>query len=446
MRLAYFKHVTVCAISLFCSFAQADQEKQRVRAGTLAAGDPIPGLTTDERKFFDSGLERFEEVDSVSGTEPGAPAVGLGPRFNLNSCVGCHSFPAVGGSSPPINPAIAVATQFGAQNKIPFFIQLAGPVREARFIFNPDGTRDGSVHNLFVITGREDAPGCGIAQPDFTAQGAQGNLALRIPIPLFGDGLMQEIPDSTLLANKTSQRARKRALGISGHENRNENDGTITRFGWKAQNKSIELFAGEAYNVEQGVTNEIFPNEREDAKACVFNGTPEDHTNFDAPTPVGSMSDTVGFTQFMRFLAPLEPSPQNPSIKRGTARFVTIGCALCHTPTLETGLSSSGALSFQKANLYSDLLVHRMGPELADNIIQGNAGPDEFRTAPLWGLSQRLFFLHDGRTNDLLTAIQAHASTSFDPNLDSEANAVIANFNALPASQRDDVLNFLRSL
>jgi CxxC motif-containing protein (DUF1111 family) len=117
-----------------------------------------------------------------------------------------------------------------------------------------------------------------------------------------------------------------------------------------------------------------------------------------------------------------------------------MGCALCHTPTLTTGNASSPALTNQRVNLFSDLLVHHMGTNLADGIAQGQAAPDEFRTAPLWGLGQRIFFLHDGRTTDLLEAIQAHSSTG------SEANGVITNFNRLTNSQKQDILNFLRSL
>jgi len=103
-------------------------------------------------------------------------------------------------------------------------------------------------------------------------------------------------------------------------------------------------------------------------------------------------------------------------------------------------------LNNKTVNLFSDLLVHHMGPNLADNIIQGNAGPDEFRTAPLWGVGQRIFFLHDGRTSDLLAAIQAHSSDAAPPFPASEANASIAAFNALTPQQKLDILNFLRSL
>jgi CxxC motif-containing protein (DUF1111 family) len=403
-----------------------------VRGGPANAGGRISGLSEWETIFFTEGQARFVEIDSVSG--------GLGPRFNMNSCAGCHAQPSIGGTSPFTNPQVGVANLDGATNTVPFFITTNGPVREARFIFNPNGTRDGGVHDLFTITGRSDAVGCSISQPDFNAAAANHNLIFRIPTPLFGGGLIEAIEDSTIIANMNSNLSAKKALGILGHPNTNGNDGTITRFGWKGQNKSLELFVGEAYNVEQGVTNEIFPNERDETPGCLFNGTPEDHTNFTSTTLQGVPSDVVGFALFIRFLAPPTPAPATGSTTAGSNLFNHIGCALCHTPTLMTGPSSSSALNNKPVNLFSDLLVHHMGQGLGDNIIQGNAEPDEFRTAPLWGLGQRIFFLHDGRTTDLLQAIEAHASTN------SEANGVIANFNALSPSQRQGILNFLRSL
>jgi len=236
----------------------------------------------------------------------------------------------------------------------------------------------------------------------------------------------------------------------TGNPNRNGNDGTIARFGWKAQNKSLLLFSGEAYNVEMGITNELFPTERDETPNCQFAPTPNDVTNMDAESPLEALSGIQKFAAFMRFLAPPTPSTTGPgnqdSRNNGKKLFGTIGCALCHTPTLETGNSSVAALSNQKVNLYSDLLLHRMGPGLADDILQGAAEGDEFRTAPLWGLGQRLFFLHDGRARDLVQAILAHQSpgnTRFKP---SEANRVIDHFRALGEGQKQDLLNFLRSL
>src|SRR2546427_9646888 len=417
-----------------------------VRAGNPGAGAPIAGLTTNQLAFFTTGQDDFMQVQSVLGSIPGTGS-GLGPTFNGESCAQCHAQPSTGGTSPFTNPQIGAASAEGATNQVPFFITPNGPVREARFPLTPDlRQRDGGVHDLFTIAGRSDAAGCNLAQPDFLQAAKNGNLIFRIPTPVFGAGLIELIPDSTIRSNLSSKSDRKRNLGISGRPNTNGNDGTITRFGWKAQNKSLEIFSGEAYNVEQGVTNELFPQERDETAGCLFNATPENHTNFEATQPTDVPSDAVKFALFMSFLAPPTPAPDTPSTINGRRLFKEIGCALCHTPSLPTGNVSSPALRGKRANLFSDLLLHNMGPKLADNILQGNARGDEFRTAPLWGLGQRIFFLHDGRTSDLREAIQAHAShgnLEFGP---SEANRVIAIFNALGEAQKQDILNFLRGL
>ena len=436
------------------------------RAGTVNAGTPLSTLTPAQLQFFQDGLARFLQTDSVSGKMAGEPGVGLGPGFNSNSCGSCHAQPAVGGSSPSTqyfpfvgpNPQIAAATDYGGANSIPYFISLEGPVREARFPFvvTPGGsltnTPDGGVHDLFTIAGRQDAEGCVMPQPNFEQMNKLGNIVFRIPTPVFGAGLIENIPDATILANMSANSSLKHQLGISGHPNYSGNDGSITRFGWKAQNKSLEIFSGEAYNVEIGVTNENFPNERANPpSSCLYNPTPEDETNF---TLSGYQipSDIVEFSNFIRFLTPPAPSttgiPGNPSpqsIASGQAIFTQIGCAACHTPTLQTGPSNfTPGLNNQQAALFSDLLVHNMGSGLADNVSQGSAGPDEFRTAPLWGVGQRIFFLHDGRSGPtnggLLNAIQAHASNG------SEANRVINQFNNLSSNQKQELLNFLRSL
>lgn len=414
-----------------------------VRVGPPGAGGPIQGLTADEASLFTFIGAEFAEIHSVSGGIQNEAGVGLGPGYNGNSCSACHNFPASGGSSPALNPQIAMATLDGAQNSIPSFLSTDGPIREPRFILNPDGSPDGSVHNLFTIQGRSDAPGCQLAQTEFETAVAQDNVVFRIPSPTFGAGLIENISDEAILANEGANTAAKAPLGIAGHENRNPNDNTITRFGWKAQDKSMLMFSGEAYNVEMGVTNELFPTERNMALAagCNFNKQPEDHSNFDSNSSSGGVpSNTQSFATFMRFLAPPVPAPDTPSIVNGRALFTQSGCSLCHTPSLTTSGSDLPGLSLQPVNLFSDLLVHHMGRALADGIQQGNAGPDEFRTAPLWGLGQRIFFLHDGRTTDVVEAIEAHESDG------SEANQVIDGFNALTRQQQQDLVNFLRSL
>jgi CxxC motif-containing protein (DUF1111 family) len=199
-----------------------------------------------------------------------------------------------------------------------------------------------------------------------------------------------------------------------------------------------------------GITNELFQTERDETPGCTTASTPNDTVDGNATTAIDAISAIEKFAFFMRYLAPPTPSPNFPggstSINRGKSLFNTIGCAQCHTPTLTTGYSTIAALNKQAVNLYSDLLIHDMGSGLADGISQGQAGPSEFRTAPLWGLGQRLFFLHDGRTSDLRVAIQQHSSGSTRNGDASEANAVVSNFNQLSEIDKQNLLNFLRSL
>src|SRR5215831_17939895 len=161
-----------------------------VRGGDSGAGSPIAGLSVKEGKFFQAGLDAFSETQSVQGTIAGTEA-GLGPRFNMDSCVGCHAQPAAGGTSPSINPQVAAANRQGATNTIPSFISLNGPVLEVRFKYldSPSNTRrDGGVHDIYTIAGRTDASGCTLAQPDFATAGKQNSLSFRIPTPTFGAG------------------------------------------------------------------------------------------------------------------------------------------------------------------------------------------------------------------------------------------------------------------
>jgi len=419
-----------------------------VRPGTYAGG-PLKNLTASQLEYFGIAQAEFASAETVPE--------GLGPRMNLDSCGGCHAFPVLGGTSPFHNPQVDFAK--GSSNSLPSFITPTGPVREVRFVKNADGTPDGGVHSIFTIAGRAGATGCSLAQPDFAHELAMSNAIFRIPTPVYGAGLIEQIPDTAIHANQLSNATAKQALGIrgrsnivqagntmTGQPNLNGNDGTIARFGWKAQNKSLLLFSGEAYNVEMGISNELFQTERDETPTCQFATTPNDTTNTDAATPADALNGLQKFAMFMRFLAPPAPAPATPSTTRGSNLFSMIGCSQCHTPTLVTGKSTIAALSNQPANLYSDLLIHDMGPGLADGISQGQAGPSEFRTSPLWGLGQRIFFLHDGRTNDLITAIRQHQSGSSRTSDASEANAVVANFNRLSEPDKQHLLNFLRSL
>ena len=196
-----------------------------------------------------------------------------------------------------------------------------------------------------------------------------------------------------------------------------------------------------------GITNEGFAIEREEDPNCQFATVPNDVT-----ASVRRISAIDNFANFQRFLAPPTPVSSfngalSSSIGRGRQQFTNVGCALCHTPQLQTNPKATvAALANKTANLYSDLALHQMGPGLADDILQGVARGDEFRTAPLWGLGKRIFFLHDGRTNDLDVAIKVHRSDGNQKFGPSEANRVIDNYNRLRESDQQDMLNFLRSL
>ena len=322
-------------------------------------------------------------------------------------------------------------------------------------------------------------------------------MSFRIPTPTFGLGLIENVADADLVSNLQQEHILNPAIQ-NAIVNRSGNDGTVARFGWKAQNKSLYLFAAEAANVEMGVTNEVFPNEKAPGTNCATNSLPEDETNtvFQAgqnPADVDTFVSSAieSFTAFMRFNgAPSQCdfasgvdangnalcNPLSASAQNGLSVFNRAGCNSCHTQSFTTQPSIVPGLSNRTFQPFSDFALHHMGVTLADGITQGLAGPDQFRTAPLWGVGQRLFFLHDGRTSDLKQAILAHASSNsvcyttaatqvftitfplnnnatlpFNPqsttlSCGSEANGVVDKFDALSTADQQDLLNFLRSL
>jgi CxxC motif-containing protein (DUF1111 family) len=486
--------------------------------GNEGAGEVLNNAGASTAFWFDA-LAVFSQLSSVNGANDPAstnPTIkGLGPAFNGNSCFVCHSQPTIGGTSPVKNPQLGLAHAFGATNaeNLGRFLKPNGPVREVRFIFDTsdptNNTLDGGVHEIFSIQGRSDAqPNCQLLQPDFNTQINNHNAIFRIPIPTFGEGLVEGVTDNDLLNNLGNFAGDKTQFGVHGRVNRNGNDGTITRFGWKAQNKSMFLFSGEASNVEMGVTNEVFQNEKVPGFGCATNGLPEDNTHVLTANPGADPSSTTSlvssavenFALFMRLNGTPGQCAFNSGLDvNGAARCVSltdvstpaqttisqqiargkqlfgapsnggVGCILCHSQTLTSGTSDVVGLNNRQFTPFSDFALHHMGATLADGINQGVAGADEFRTAPLWGIGQRLFFMHDGRATDLLQAIEAHIG---DPNVcfqasssealtvnghrftpatsgqtcGSEANQVVFSFNALCAADKNDILEFLRSL
>ena len=447
---AWVRWLVACAFLFVLSTMVIAQNDPGPRGGSTGAGGAVSNLSVKEMKFFLSGADAFEEAASVSGSVSGTEP-GLGPRFNATSCASCHAHPSMGGSSPVTNPQVSAAPSSQVNPLIDLgIISASGPVREVRF------STDGGVHALFTIAGVSGTPvGCTsvvLKQPDFAAASLAEALRFRIPTPTFGLGLIEAIPDATIEAY--AHQLKK--FGIAGNTNRNGNDGTVTRYGWKAQNKSLLIFSGEAYNVEQGITNELFPDERGEggvADASVCRGVvaaPQDSVQYEETQPQRVVDDINNFATFMRFLAAPVPATSYGTvtagqIAAGEAVFNKAGCNVCHVTSMTTGKHANAALSGQAVRLFSDLLVHDVGT--GDGIQQGLANGNQFRTAPLWGVGQRLFFLHDGRATNIVDAIHAHGG---------EATRAINNFNGvsvgedapfnLTATERQNLVYFLRSL
>jgi hypothetical protein len=502
----------LAALLLAMSATGFAQKDHGLRQGPPGAGAPLNGLTDIERSMFEEGLQRAVQLEGVcddctdltlgsltdltkANLVTKTNSSGLGVRFNGDQCTACHNQPALGGSGgfmvpnpqdppsqhlAPENPMFRLIPQRkGAKNAVPSFIQQFGPIREVRFAKKPNGTPDGGVHQLFSVLGRSDVFPAGqpdtcsaeaLPPTDFETQFKNGNLRFRIPLQLFGLGILDGIQDREILARHNASAEIREQLGIHGMPNRSGNDGTVTRFGWKAQNKSIMIFAGEAYNVEMGVTNDLFPQATDESPACtadksepndIFRADISDDRNQAFRNPLHELPDWQMFAIFMRFLDAPQPVPFSASAVHGQQLFGTepsnpgIGCFACHTPTMVTpAKSETAALQNISAHPYTDLLIHHMGKGLADDITQGLATGDMFRTTPLWGLGQRIFFLHDGRTDNLLKAIEAHHSAGGDCDDSrgsacygpSEANTVINRFNQLSEADKQAILDFLRSL
>jgi CxxC motif-containing protein (DUF1111 family) len=492
-------------------------------------------------EFWFQALSVFETTAFVtSSANPPQTIVGLGPSFNALSCFACHSEPTVGGASPgkvtvngntqettvapgvPFlsvaqNPEFIAASANSATNTLPCFIGggsgtgpcgiplgdfptedfSLGPVVEVRFPngFTPpagsniDPVLAGAVANLFTFTGRtdENAPGCTIQQEPITAQIQGGNAIFRTPTPTFGLGFVENTSDLTLENNLALFASTKAGLQIHGTFNRSGNDQTITKFGWKAQNKSLMIFAGEASNVEMGVTNELFPNERTTGSGsnCTPNELPEDEI-LNTTTSPGDASQISSSSQnnavFMRLngapaqcdftsgltgggvpvCKPLTPGGAalqgqcffGASSSTGATFCATvtgglpvtgIGCVLCHSDRLTTSNAPQQGLANFTYAPYSDFALHNMGSD-GDGVMQGNAGPTQFRTAPLWGAGQRFFFMHDGRFIDLDHAIRGHCPNGDTP-ANNESCAVVQKYeNNLSPAQETLILDFLRSL
>ena len=369
--------------------------------GRPLPGDPLPGIDGSELEEFRLGLEDFTEVETVED--------GLGPAFNGSSCAVCHSVPAIGGAG------VVAEVRAARRNEQGDFVELV--------------PTSGSLFQIFSIPSHTCQP---------TIPPEANVISRRVPIPLFGAGLVEAIPDEVLMnLDDTDDRDRDGVSGraaiitdiATGHRR-------VGRFGWKAQQATLLAFAGDAYRNEMGITNDLFPDElafgitTEQMKQCDRIPDPEDRAD-----PRTRRRGIDNFESFMKFLAPAGRGIVDETVRAGEAQFGAVGCAACHVPSLQTGPSANPVFNRRSVPLFSDLLLHDVGT--GDGIRQEAASPLEFRTPALWGLRLRRPLLHDGTAATIEDAIARHGN---------EASASRSRFLALSADQRAAVLAFLKSL
>ncbi len=390
-----FSNGAISVAALLCLLRPAVLPAQR----PFLPGNPLTGITAEEFERFRLGLEDFTEVEDAGE--------GLGPAFNGAGCSACHHSPAIGGISP------VAEVRAGRLDEEGKFHVLGG----------------GTLFHLFSIPNHE-------CQPRIPPEA--NVISRRVPIPLFGTGLVDAIQDQTLISLEDPDDLDND--GISGRAARIIDIATgrerIGRFGWKAQHATLLAFSGDAYRNEMGITNDLFPDEvapgvdPDALKLCDLRPDPEDKRD-----PSTGLRGVDNFESFMKFLAPIERGAIDETVQRGEVIFKSVGCASCHVPVLMTGPSSSPLFDQKPVPLYSDLLLHAVGT--GDNIEQEAAALDEIRTPALWGLRLRRPFLHDGSASTPEEAIRRHGE---------EAESVRVRFEELEPDDRSALLAFLDSL
>jgi CxxC motif-containing protein (DUF1111 family) len=362
-------------------------------------GDGLNDLTPYQRARFVEGNISFQRVFD--------PTNGLGPLFNGNSCARCHGDPVVGGFSGAVERH---ATRFSEPDSCDTLLQEGGPVFDLRAtpLLQAHGITNDPVPADATSVGHRSSP------------------------PLFGLGLVDAIPEATIRANEDPTGARH--PGIHGHANHTI-DGRLGRFGRKADTAALFDFIVGAYHEEMGITSPLEPVKK------TVDGKPVPPDTILGPEPNITTNEIGQTTTFVRFLAP--PPHRTPTnyldraaVERGQRLFVRLNCAVCHVPEMQTGPSYIEALNRKTVALYSDLLLHDMGTNLAD-ICLGDARPSEFRTELLWGLRFRKQFLHDGSAKSVEEAIARHGG---------EAQRSADQFKGLPDSDKVALLRFLGSI
>ena len=368
---------------------------------TPQPGDPLAGLTPAEFEAFRLGLDDFLEVETAEE--------GLGPAYNGTSCSECHSIPAIGGIAP-------VTTVRAGQ-------------RLANGEFKDFDPARGSLFQLFSIP----THGCqSVIPPEANV------IARRVPIPVFGAGLVEAIADETIRALEDPSDLD--GDGVSGRAamvtDRASGDRRVGRFGWKSQVATLLEFSGDAYRNEMGITNDLFPEEltfnlsEAQLLDCDPIAEPED-----IPELGTGLRGIDNFEAFMRFLGPPPRGPITSDVLAGEEVFRAVGCAMCHVPTLVTGSNLNPLFDRRSVPLFSDLLLHDIGT--GDGIRQADGEPEEIRTPALWGLRFRRPLLHDGSAATLTQALLRH---------DREARPTMQRLRGVSPKARAELMAFLESL
>ena len=366
-----------------------------------SVGGPLAGITPSEFTEFRLGLDDFTEVETAEE--------GLGPAFNGTSCAVCHSVPAIGGGGVILEVRAGYSDGRGE----------ASALNEAG---------DTLIHMLST-----PSHGCQALIPDDV-----NVIARRAPIPLFGAGLVEAIPDEALLALEDPDDRNRD--GVSGRAaivvDVATGERRVGRFGWKAQHATLLAFGADAYRNEMGITNDLFPNESAfgvssaQMRLCDPIPDPEDRRD-----PATRRRGIDNFESFMRFLAPIGRARSDGASLAGERTFAAIGCTNCHVPSLTTGPNANPLFHRRSVPLFSNLMLHDIGT--GDGIQQAGAAPSEIRTPALWGLRFRRPLLHDGSAATIAEAVTRHRG---------EADTARRGYERLTSEEREQLLAFLRSL
>jgi CxxC motif-containing protein (DUF1111 family) len=430
----------------------ADKYDERLSGGDATVFDAtshsfsnmFPSLTGYDAEVHGFGDAAFSKI-FVTAPAPVNP--GLGVIFNNNSCISCHhndgiGLPTAGESRSSLLVRISIpgTDEHGGPLAAPGYgLQLQdkavfGKTPECKInIAYDDQTYSFADGETYALR----APTYTLSNL-YTSLSAGYMLSPRLAPPMIGLGLMESIPESTIVAMADPDD--KDGDGIKGHPNYVWDAATqsrkLGRFGWKANTASLLTQVASAYNQDIGITNRIFPVENS------FGQSQYDGLN-DDPELADSTLNAVRF--YAATLAvPARRDVTDATVKKGEALFKQAKCETCHRQTLRTEVNVAvPSLSNQLIHPYTDMLVHNMGTGLADNRPDFLANGQEWRTAPLWGLglyekvNNPGFFLHDGRARSVTEAIMWHGG---------EAESSKVFFSKLSKADRDAMLKFLGSL